>query len=340
MNDVYTKYHKLQQDFAKGEITFEDYSRDIIQWGSDFRDIIKGQVGSQDLSHGGKLVQKKIVDKKGHEVTKWVNPFAQEKTGKGGKSEEQGVKRTPKSADINEFSRSLEEWEKAVTTANLDALKKASKYAARPEIRKLARNEIFKRSHNVNKFIDLSLMPDFMLNDYVARYNQKPLSSAETGAINQYRDNGYVRVNKSLRGEGVELSEEEKQTIKTLDKLIDNSELANDITLYRGLSAKNALHYINYLKSLDVGEVFEEEAFTSSSLTKTTASKFSKLYNSANNITLKIYASKGQKALSMQNLGDESNQEMYKDEYEFLLPRKQKFQVVESNDNEISVILV
>src|SRR5690606_5628457 len=114
----------------------------------------------------------------------------------------------------------------------------------------------------------------------------------------------------------------------------------NDIVLYRGLSSKNSLMFINYLKSLDIGDIYEEESFSSTTLLQGAAQKFKDLYSSTNNVVLKIYASKGQKGLCMQNLGSEDDKELYKDEFEFLLQKQSKFQIIEKKGNTISVKLL
>src|SRR5690606_7151961 len=152
MGDIYSKYTELQTGFAKGDISFADYTRDIIKWGDDFGDILKAKNDFRttgDQSHGGKLIKKKIVDKKGHEVTKWVESGEDQKKTRGSRKEDQ-QDRGSGGSKVDEFSRSLEEWEQALGSADIEALKKASKYAGRPEIRKMARNEVFKRSHDLN----------------------------------------------------------------------------------------------------------------------------------------------------------------------------------------------
>src|SRR5690606_5446776 len=174
------------------------------------------------------------------------------------------------------------------------------------------------------KFLDLSLMPDFMLDDYVSRYNtDNNYTEHENESIHEYRDNAYFRVNKKIRDNEV-LDDEEKSIVKGVDSSINKSELKNDIVLYRGIGSKNNLMFINYLNSLQPGDVYEEQGYSSTTILQGASEKFSNLYSSKNNITLKIYASKGQNALCMQNLGSVDDIEMYKDEYEFLLPRNQK----------------
>lgn len=334
MENLHQAYFKIQESFSKGELEFNDYCDQIINWNKDFETLIKSNI-TTDGSRGGKLVKKKIVDKTGKQVTKWVKSNSNEPEKKK-RSKEDSEERRQREIEIPDH-----EWEKAVEGASEKALKRASKFASSERVRKIARNELFKRSFNLKKFLDMSLMPDFMLDDYVDRYQgmSELLTEEEREAISEYRDNAFFRVNKKIR-EGEEMDEEEKKIRDKVQEAISKSELINDIVLYRGLNSKNSLLFINYLKTLESGDIYEEASFSSTSLLQGTSQKFKDLYSSANNITLKIFASKGQKALCMQNLGTESDQEMYQDEYEFLLPLKSKFQVIERDGDTISVKLL
>lgn len=337
--NLHDNYFDIQKSFSNGKISFEKYCQEIMSWNSEFGDIIKAQSSNvagqnQDGSRGGRLVKKKITDKTGKQVTKWVKRDG-EGNQKPGQTDEVNTRK------VRESEITKDHWESALSNASDEALKNASKYAASESVRKMARDEVFRRSFNPKKFLDMSLMPDFMLEDYVSRYDNinSQLTEKEQESIHEYRDNAYFRINKKTR-RGEVLDEEEEEISQDLEQAINKSGLINDIVLYRGLSSKNSLMFINYLKSLDIGDIYEEESFSSTTLLQGAAQKFKDLYSSTNNVVLKIYASKGQKGLCMQNLGSEDDKELYKDEFEFLLQKQSKFQIIEKEGNTISVKLL
>lgn len=324
---------EIQNKFNKGEISFNEYSASIINWNQEYHDILKSKFNSRDPSKGGKLVQKKGFDKQGNKTTKWVKREDLNDSGNNGDGD-----LSDSNKPDSEFKYNISEWENGASKASEIALNNALKYAKSETVRSIARNELFLRSFNPKKFIDMSLLPDDMLNDYISRYTQE-LTKDESKSVNNYRDWGYKSINDKLRNVGSEFDGEEIDAIDTLTKLINKSELKNDLILYRGINGKTTTLFINFLKSRKVGDIYEEKAFSSTSLIKGQAIKFKDLFASNNNLILKIYASKGQRALSMHNIGNESEKQMY-NEFEFLLPQNSKFQIIESKGNEISVKLL
>lgn len=338
--NIYNQYFKIQKDFQKGDLSFNDYSSSIIEWNDKFGDIIKSNpMGTQDLSHGGKLHKKIITDKTGKKVTKWVSD--DQLSPEERKQKQQGI-----DSNGQQFSQidaekkyTTEEWEKSVGKASDESLKNASQFAGSSEIRRIARDEILKRELVPQAFMDFSLMPDFLLDSFVERYNNIPVTDKENKSLANYRDNDYIQINKKLRNED-KLDKKEADTINNISKVIDSSVLSNDIVLWRGLSGSQSLLFINFLKSLKPGEIYEEKSFTSTSMLQGQAIKFRDLYKDQNNLVIKILAPKGSKALSMQNLGGEDEKIMYKDEYEFLLNSNSKFQVIENKNGEMTVKLI
>lgn len=326
-NSIHSQYFDIQKSFSEGKISFEKYSSDITKWSNEFSDLIKAQKVEVDGSKGGKLIKKKVVDKTGKEVTKWVK-----------RDQQQNDREITQKNNNQEFEIPVSVWQANAESADEKSLQRASIYAKSEEVRRIARNELFKRKFDLKKFLDMSLMPDFLLDDYVNRYKYD-LNNSEKKSITEYRSNTYFKLNDKIRTDE-ELSEEEYQTKKDLDNVLNRSELLNDVVLFRGLSGKKSLMFVNYLKSLEPGDVFEEKGYSSTTLLEGVSEKFKNLHGSVNNITLKVYASKGQKALCMQNLGSEDNKTTHKGEYEFLLPTNSRFQVISLESDTLSVKLI
>jgi hypothetical protein len=311
MQDFDAKLKEINSKFQKGEISFDEHFEQMLQWSEDFGDIIKAQSTgiNQDASHGGKLHQKVVYDKTGKKVTKWVS--TEKQSGTSGKGKVANGIETPVKQSEVEKQYTLEQWEQNAPKASDKALEKASKMAGSDDIRRIARNELLKRSFETGKYMNLSLLPDFMLDGYVAKYDSSKVTKSENEAIAAYRDNGYFSLNKKLRNDE-ELEPDEKKQLKQIDAAIDKSELQHDLTLFRGLNGgdSNGLMFINYLKSLQPGDIYHESSYSSSSILQGQAFKFKDLYNSANNISLKIFAPKGSKALCLQTLGGEDEKNL------------------------------
>lgn len=339
--NIYSQYFKIEKGRQEGTLSFEEYSSSIIEWNNQFADIIKANpMGTQDLSHGGKLHRKIVTDKTGKKVTKWVSDeqlSPEERKAKQKEGEDPNAQQFTQTDAEKKYT--TEQWEEAVTKASDESLKNASQFAGSSEIRRIARNEILKRELVPQAFMDFSLMPDFLLDTFVEKYTNVPVTEKENNALSDYRDNDYLQINKKLR-DGEKLDKKQSEQVKAISKVIDSSTLNNDITLWRGLSGSGSLLFINYLKSLKPGDIYEEKSFTSTSMVSGQAIKFRDLYKDQNNMVVKILAPKGSKALSMQNLGREDEKIMYKDEYEFLLNQNSKFQVVENKNGEMTVKLI
>lgn len=332
-NDYNFEFYNIQKSYLKKELTFDQYSQKLIELNNN---IIKADDNFDlDKTRGGKLVKKNIIDKNGKKVTKWVKTGEDESSDDNNTKEDSGLNKNNKKYKQSDFLKNA-------SKASELALDNAIKYSNNQEIIKIARNELLKRKENLKSYIDLSLMPDFMLESYIDQYklSEEKLTPKIEKSLSEYRDNDYMLLNKELRNNS-DLSKEKKEQVKNIDKAISLSELKQNVVLYRGLSSKNNEMFVNYLKSLSPGDIYEEKSYSSTSLLESQATKFKDLYSdSHNNFTLKIYASKGQNALCMQHLGGEDNKEMYKDEYEFLLPRDSKFQIISNNNNEIEIKLL
>lgn len=340
--NIHDRLKKIEKGFKQGELTLDEYTREIINWNQDFSTILKAMINSPlDASHGGKLHKKQIIDKNGKKITKWISEEDLSKEEKAGLKQNGPPKEYKQSEAEKRYS--LDDWQGKANKASEIALKNAAKFAGSEEIRRIARNELLKRNLQVNKHMDMSLLPDFMLDSYIQKYEEtnKSITKKENESIAAYRDFGYASINKKLR-DNKSLDKKEEKQLKDIDSAIDKSELQHDIVLHRGINGngKEAMLFAQYLGSLQPGDIYEEQSFSSSSLIQGQAHKFKDLYSSIDNKTIKIYASKGQKALCMQNLGGEDEKKIYNDEYEFLLPRNSKFQVFDNKDGIISVKLL
>lgn len=321
---LYNSYFDIQNKFSKGEISFDEYSQLIMSWNNDFSQIIKAQQNeiNNDSSRGGRLVKKKIVDKTGKIVTKWVRPNFDKRD-----LELNNILLQRKKA---EQQISIQQWKNSLPEASEIALKNASKYAVNEEVRRLARNELLKRSFNLDKFIDMSIFPQFMLDDYIKRYDDvyDNLTEKENNAVIDYVVSYGNKINKKLLL-NEKLDDDERYVAMGVERAINKSKFINDVILYNGLSFKQAPLFVNHIKSLQPGDVYENNAFVNSSLTIGNAYKFDDVYKSVNNLIIKIYASSGQNGLCVQ-----------KDKYRFLLSKKSKFQIIENDYNIISVKLM
>ena len=126
-------------------------------------------------------------------------------------------------------------------------------------------------------------------------HNVSELSNKQIEALIKYTGDDYVNINNSLRGME-KIAPENKSTVKAMKSALDNSELPNDMTLFRGTSTDA----LGPLKNLPVDELvgkkFMEKGFMSTSTSNVVGEEFS------GNMFMTIEASKGAKALDISSI--------------------------------------
>lgn len=157
-------------------------------------------------------------------------------------------------------------------------------------------------------------------------------------AVKEYRNYGFSRMNRSMRNErwfketeSAKLQEKTAREVNYLKTVIEDAPpLSQDILTYRGIKYGDAA---DELKSLGIGDTFEDKGFSSTTLNKDTAIKeFSSFDNieGTKGVTLEIINPAGTKGLMVADgtLGDA--------EEEWLLPPS-RYEVVEKGDDLITV---
>ena len=170
------------------------------------------------------------------------------------------------------------------------------------------------------------------------------LSDPQKKAIAAYGGMGYHDMRKIMLNSKTPMNKEHferaKENINELDKAIESSELAQDITLMRGM------YGVPELASLDnssIGKEIDSPSYWSTSSDEKIARQFTSSGGNAKNpskdaVMLNIKMKKGQKALDVSTLKNELNPGTT-NEKEMLLPRGTKFKVTGvSKKNGFSVL--
>lgn len=147
---------------------------------------------------------------------------------------------------------------------------------------------------------------------------ENSLSGFDRESINEYTSSS-ESINSALRSQA-EIPAATKQSIDSLDKVVANYELKEDISTIRGLS-KEALESMGVNVENPKGSIFKEKAYTSASLSDGVAAEFA-TYSGGTPILLQIDvpAGKGRGAY-IEYLGANSG------EREFLIKRDSSFEV-------------
>jgi len=157
----------------------------------------------------------------------------------------------------------------------------------------------------------INLTPSFTQLDFsiLIKEHVANLSSDEQWAFHSYADrSGSIRMNRTLDA-GSPLSPELSELVKNLDSGIAKYKNSSEQELFRGSG-----HTPEGWENLSAGDVIEMKSFTSTSAAPTKAMEFAK--DNAQPLLLRITTSKGAPVRTED------------DEYEFLLPRGEKYEVV------------
>lgn len=218
-------------------------------------------------------------------------------------------------------------------------------FSTKDEVAKLhAENEMKNRKNDLEKKkVDLGewkpvkvksdLEMATLFNEYDSQL--KELDEDQVYFLEEYREKSFRSINGALRGFR---SKDQfiKDSIETMDGCFDNFHLNHDIELYRGINVDAG----KFFQDLKEGEIYEDKGYVSTSVSKTVSQdRFGS--QGASPVSLVIKAKKGQKAIPMENLGDESTRRHYGGEFEFLLPRSSRFKVqkVEEKDGKKQIFL-
>lgn len=145
------------------------------------------------------------------------------------------------------------------------------------------------------------------------------LTENEKYSVEHYASDGFLDINKYLRGQkGYRAREEDiKKNVARLDSAIGKSTVPK-CTVYRGLENEEMFKNLSSLK----GSVIEDKAFVSTSLNKNIGETYG---SGSGGITIEIRVPEGAKALDVAGLSPN------KMEREILLPRGSKFNVIEAH---------
>lgn len=134
---------------------------------------------------------------------------------------------------------------------------------------------------------------------------RQPLSRPEKIAVAEYSGSEYIPINAALR------SGRRHATAKDLDKAIERGVLPEDIQVHRGIRAHPALANMDLVS---VGDVITDAAYQSTTLDR--------MASFPGSIKLHINVPRGSKALWIDDISSNPG------EYELLLPRNARFQIV------------
>ena len=126
--------------------------------------------------------------------------------------------------------------------------------------------------------------------------NVNQLSTDQVDALTRYSGNDcYDNINNSLRG--IEpVKPENVDTIRTMQNVLDNSSLPQDMTLYRGTTTKALGELQNLSPNELLGKTFVENGFMSTSTSPSVANAFT------DNMQIIINAAKGSHALDIASI--------------------------------------
>ena len=143
------------------------------------------------------------------------------------------------------------------------------------------------------------------------------LSKVELAAVEDYQHIGYQEINKQLRQGKVGKA---RTKIAKLDSALAKMRLPENVMLYRGVRDPDAALLTRLTQ---VGEVYSDRGFTSTSLRYDFAKKWASKGTAKERLVLEVYAPKGTPAVSNLN-------SPHSEEYEVLLPREARFRIIGS----------
>lgn len=153
-------------------------------------------------------------------------------------------------------------------------------------------------------------------------YSVNDLSEDEKAAVTIYTGNDYRNINASLRGQDTATAQN-VQVIDTLTSALQDSQLSENMTLYRGTTIQAlGSELMNLSPEELVGESFTERAFMSTSIRRSTARDFVLNYNYASGpMFMTIDARAGDHALDVSSIS------LVRDESEVLFNRDTSFTI-------------
>lgn len=154
------------------------------------------------------------------------------------------------------------------------------------------------------------------------------LLDSEKWAVKAYSGHEYREINSFMRGEKMSEAAKKRvvETAVQLDRAIDKAKFNENVVLFRKVSTYSGAPagWVQEMRGLKVGQVFEEKGYVSTSLLKS---------NWSGDIQFVIRASKGQRGLYMNaKIGGSGSLSRYPSEQEVLLPRGSKFRVLSVKD--------
>lgn len=158
----------------------------------------------------------------------------------------------------------------------------------------------------------------------------KKLTAEEQDSLLWYIGDGYLDLNRHLRGLPSDINEYGLLHVAKLDSVMSKTKTNKDLTLTR-LTDMSSIP-----KGLKAGDVITEKGFLSTSRQNQFGSSFDLVAeNVANPVWLTIKVPKGSPAVDIGKLGI-----TWRDEHEVLLPRDTKMRVLSVKDNQIEVEVV
>lgn len=154
------------------------------------------------------------------------------------------------------------------------------------------------------------------------------IPSSQVQAVSDYGGDSYLAMNSLMRGKykagGTSLTKSQvKDRVKSLQQLMENSKLPENVTAFRGLPGK-------YVKSLKVGDTLSDKGFTSTSLDQDKALGF--LWKSKSGVMLRVEAAQGTSAVPVTAINKIAKKHNWLDEAELLFDGSQDFVVTSINE--------
>lgn len=156
----------------------------------------------------------------------------------------------------------------------------------------------------------------------IAKASERQLSDEDKATINHYTSPAYAALNKALRS-GKPLPPETQKVVDNLDRIISESRLPEDVTLFRGLRGKKVREVLD---ALVPGETLTDPAFVSTGMHKMVAQN---QQGAGTKATMVIRAPKGANAVFPGENSYNYNQESKIDTaLEAILPRESQFKFI------------
>lgn len=154
------------------------------------------------------------------------------------------------------------------------------------------------------------------------------LSQDQIDMINEYRSSS--RLSSALRRD-IDLKRVERE-LTSLDGIFSKFQLKEDTALFRGIDKRGSQHF----KNLVPGDVFVDKGYSSTSIDRSVIDGF----DTGDGVSIEILAKKGSQFIPMEGVGDEMINDIFNEEFEFLLPRSSEFRIISNDGKNIKVELL